>query len=599
MVYPLTRPALVRTLAWACLPVAAFFLCGAADLPAALQEPASSQQASPERPYLGAMLCDLTDQEAAAFQPQATEGALVWKLSPDSPAARAGVQVGDVIRMVNAREVKSAGEFIEAFSQLNIGDRMDLGIQRGRELRTVELTLTALATPATPAAPPQQPANQPPLPEGLIFSSAAEPLSYEHPKKLFRLQLPPDWAVHAGHRGRLEDDRFDTLLERSGRYQVIIWRQTFAAADEGRYQDRLFELYSRDGLDYPTVGFGENVTGANWSHLAVTHPETGHQVFHSMIAAGGRALRFDLISLSSSTAAELPAALRGVRDAIKFSPQSVPGSDSPRKPPSPELPRDLLRLKNVLDGQLRSLDLELVSGGTPEAIEMEIESPAGAAVANVRPRTTAAAAGLRRGDLIVQLGNQEVSTPEDVEAVVWTTPVDQLIPLTYLRREQRVTTMLRVAAGDSSRPALGEYRHPSSGYAFRYFPNWRLHPDSRREEVTERVYDYLSSRGLNVKLYLFHDRTAAADPVASLQAYLEETSQSFLEGYSGWLAAGDLPIVFASGIVGREELQTLYRIAFVVDGQRYEINAFTSPLYNPAQLPPVLQAILGSLEQPK
>jgi hypothetical protein len=87
--------------------------------------------------------------------------------------------------------------------------------------------------------------------------------------------------------------------------------------------------------------------------------------------------------------------------------------------------------------------------------------------------------------------------------------------------------------------------------------------------------------------------------VASLQTYLEQTSQSFLEGYSGWLLAGEIPIVFASGVVGRDELQTLYRIAFVVNGQRYEVNAFTSPLYDPAQLPVVLTSILGSLEFPK
>ena len=577
---------------------------------AAQEQPTGREPAQVERPYLGAMLCDLTDEEAAAFPLQAPAGAVVWKLTPESPAELAGLQAGDVIRMVNAQEIRTAADFLMAFSQLNSGDRLDLSVQRDRELRNVSLVLAppkkALPPPnqnppPTESLPPTEPptTGAKPPPDGLEFSSAARPLSYEQPERHFRLQLPADWAVHAGHRGRTADERFDTLLDRSGNFQVIIWRQPLPAKQGQDQLMQLADLLGAEGLQYRAVGFGEVVDRTNWSHLSIQFPESASQIIYAGAIQDERLWRFDFVAFSEQVESGLPEPLRLVRDAVRFS--GAPGrptEDLP-KPTAQDLPKDLQRLKNVFDGQPRSLDLELVSGGTPEAIELEIESPAGAAVASVRPRTTAAAAGLRRGDLIVQLGDQEINTPEDVEAVVWTTPVDQLIPLTYVRREQRVTTMLKIAVGEARRPVLGEYRHTTGGYVFRYFPNWRLHPDARREEVTERVYDYLSSRSLNFKLLLFHDRSAAPDPVASLQEFLEETSKGFLEGYSGWVAAGEIPIVFTSGVVGREQLQTLYRIAFVVDGQRYEVNAFTSVLYDPAQLPRVLQTILGSLEQPR
>lgn len=601
MVPPLSRLTLVRKLV--AIGLASALFSGSFELlqsAIAQQESSNSPQVPDDRPELGAILCDVTDAEAAPFAPQATEGALVWKLSPDSPAARAGLQAGDVIRMANTKEIKNAGEFIEAFSQINSGQRLDLSIQRGRELRNISLVLAPLGPPAKPQPPAEPPANQSTLPEGLKFSSAAEPLSYKHPGRLFQLQLPPDWAVHARHRGQLDDDRFDTLLERSGKYQVIIWRKSFPVAEENKIQGNMFDFYSRDGLDYPTVGFGENVEGANWNHLSVTHPETGHQVLHTTLAAGQRLLRFEFVASSRAANTQLPEPLRTIRDAIRLSQPPQPTTEKTPQPPVRELPKDLLRLTNVFDGQPRSVEFDLVSGGSSEAIEMEIESPAGAAVTNVRPRSTAAAAGLRRGDLIVQLDNQELNTPEDVEAVIWSRPADKLIPLTYVRRQQRVTTMFKVPAGQGSGSRLSEYRDPTGGYGFRYYPSWRLHPDARREEGGgARVYNYLTSRGQNVQLYLFHDCKAAPDAVASLQNFLEETSQAFLEGYSGWLMADEIPIVFASGLVGRENLQTLYRIAFVVDGQRYEINAFTSPLYDPAQLPAVLTTILGSLEHPK
>jgi hypothetical protein len=566
---------------------------------AAQQDPSDAPVFPEERPYLGALLCDVTAEEASPFNPQATEGALLWKLSADSPAIRAGLKAGDVIRMANSKEIKDAGQFIEMFSSLKSGDRLDLSIQRGRELRSISMVLAPLGPPLIPSPPKEPPVIQPSPPEGLKFSSNAESISYEHPERLFQLQLPEGWAVHSGHRGKLVDDRFDTLLDRSGQFQVIIWRQSFEGAEEGQLHERLFNFFNRGGLDYPIVASGDAAEGADWVHLAVIHPETGHQVLYSTVATAGRLLRFEFVSLAQLPNDELPEELRTVRAAIHFTKQTGPKPDTPREPPLQKLPKDLLRLSNIFDGKSRSLDLELVSGGSPEAIEMAIESPAGAAVTSVRPRTTAAAAGLRRGDLIVQLKEREINTPEDVEAIFFSSPIDQLIPLTYVRGDQRVATMLKVAAGEANRSALGEYRHPTGDYGFRYLPTWRLHPDARREEGTKRVYDYLTSRGLNVKLYLFHDQTAAPDPVASLQTYLEQTSQSFLEGYSGWLLAGEIPIVFASGVVGRDELQTLYRIAFVVNGQRYEVNAFTSPLYDPAQLPVVLTSILGSLEFPK
>ncbi|HSN25412.1 MAG TPA: PDZ domain-containing protein [Kofleriaceae bacterium] len=63
---------------------------------------------------LGLMLEGLTPQLRSYFGAPNDSGLLVAQVAPNSPAARAGVQVGDVITQVNRQTVQSADDIISA-----------------------------------------------------------------------------------------------------------------------------------------------------------------------------------------------------------------------------------------------------------------------------------------------------------------------------------------------------------------------------------------------------------------------------------------------------------------------------------------------------
>jgi S1-C subfamily serine protease len=61
----------------------------------------------------------------------APEGVRVLKVVPKSLAATAGIRAGDVVRAVNQRPVRSAGEYAAALAALKPGSDVVLAIQRG------------------------------------------------------------------------------------------------------------------------------------------------------------------------------------------------------------------------------------------------------------------------------------------------------------------------------------------------------------------------------------------------------------------------------------------------------------------------------------
>ena len=80
---------------------------------------------------------------------------------PNSPAAKAGVQLGDRIASVNAAPVAGRLEIIDQVALLEPGKKVVLGLERGTEKLTVELEPAKLPTDLPPELPPAQepPAN--------------------------------------------------------------------------------------------------------------------------------------------------------------------------------------------------------------------------------------------------------------------------------------------------------------------------------------------------------------------------------------------------------------------------------------------------------
>jgi serine protease Do len=84
----------------------------------------------PSRGYLGAQSMPLSPSLARQFGIRDMRGALVTDVLAGSPAERAGLQPGDVIRSVNGRPVADATAYRDLIASLPVGTKVELGIIR-------------------------------------------------------------------------------------------------------------------------------------------------------------------------------------------------------------------------------------------------------------------------------------------------------------------------------------------------------------------------------------------------------------------------------------------------------------------------------------
>jgi len=88
------------------------------------------------RGRIGVVIQDLTPAIAEALGLERAKGTVVTQVEPGSPAARAGLQPGDVIVTINGNEVENSGDLSNRVSLLEIGARVELEYLRdGRRRR--------------------------------------------------------------------------------------------------------------------------------------------------------------------------------------------------------------------------------------------------------------------------------------------------------------------------------------------------------------------------------------------------------------------------------------------------------------------------------
>ncbi|MGH9748181.1 MAG: DegQ family serine endoprotease [Candidatus Acidiferrales bacterium] len=96
------------------------------------------------RGYLGVYIQDVTPEIAKAFGLEQAGGALVGDVSPDTPAARAGLKKGDVILKLNGEPVDSRNQLTLRVSQTPPGTPVKLGVWHDGKMEDLSITLGEL-----------------------------------------------------------------------------------------------------------------------------------------------------------------------------------------------------------------------------------------------------------------------------------------------------------------------------------------------------------------------------------------------------------------------------------------------------------------------
>jgi serine protease DegQ len=91
------------------------------------------------RGWIGVEPQDITPDLAQAFSLAAQEGVIVARIVPQSPAAEAGLRVGDIIREINGETVENTAGFLSQIARIEPGAQAMLRILRGGKARRIEL----------------------------------------------------------------------------------------------------------------------------------------------------------------------------------------------------------------------------------------------------------------------------------------------------------------------------------------------------------------------------------------------------------------------------------------------------------------------------
>ncbi|MCC7122494.1 MAG: DegQ family serine endoprotease [Gammaproteobacteria bacterium] len=99
---------------------------------------------SVSRGWLGVLIQDVTGELAESFKMKMPHGALVSKVLPDSPAAQAGIEAGDVITRFDGRDIATSSDLPPMVGTTRVGQKIEMDVIRGGSKRSLVITIGQL-----------------------------------------------------------------------------------------------------------------------------------------------------------------------------------------------------------------------------------------------------------------------------------------------------------------------------------------------------------------------------------------------------------------------------------------------------------------------
>jgi serine protease Do len=106
--------------------------------------------------YIGIGINDVTPENSSFFHLTNNIGAVVSQVEPDSPGAKAGLRIGDVITEIDRQKVNDAGELQIAVGAKPPGTKIVLGVLRDGKEASVSVTLEDMNHTSEASANPGQ-----------------------------------------------------------------------------------------------------------------------------------------------------------------------------------------------------------------------------------------------------------------------------------------------------------------------------------------------------------------------------------------------------------------------------------------------------------
>jgi serine protease Do len=99
------------------------------------------------RPWLGIGISTVNEFVASLFNLSVDKGVLVTNVVKDSPAEKAGLEEGDIITIIDDKEISDTSELIKAISSSEVGQTVEITYWRGDTKETATITLAESPPP--------------------------------------------------------------------------------------------------------------------------------------------------------------------------------------------------------------------------------------------------------------------------------------------------------------------------------------------------------------------------------------------------------------------------------------------------------------------
>jgi serine protease Do len=198
------------------------------------------------RGWLGVTIQPITPEIAQALGLDQQGGALVAQVTPDSPAARAGMESGDVIVQFDGRKIDGPRDLSRMVAEVDVGTRAGVTVLRNGDRKNLEVTIRELEETRAAGSPERE------SPQAGALGLTLAPLT---PETRERFGVSPDAQgtvvveVAPDSPAATRDLRPGDLITQVGRQRVERPGDVAAAVEQARKanQDHILLLRSRDG----------------------------------------------------------------------------------------------------------------------------------------------------------------------------------------------------------------------------------------------------------------------------------------------------------------------------------------------------------------